>query len=53
VAPADQLKEAPEEIDVADAAAGIVIPNAIIGKPFPPPQPDTRYFLDDGLILRC
>ena len=34
-------------------AAGIVVPNAIIGKPFPPPQPDTRFSLDDGLILRC
>jgi hypothetical protein len=34
-------------------AAGIVIPNVIIGRPFPPPQPDTRFFLADGLILRC
>jgi hypothetical protein len=32
-------------------AAGIVAPNAIIARPFPPPQRETRFFLDDGLIL--
>jgi hypothetical protein len=30
--------------------AGIVPPTAIIGKPFPRPIEDSRYFLDDGLI---
>jgi hypothetical protein len=34
------------------AAADIVVPHAIIARPFPPPRKDARFLLDDGLILR-
>ena len=35
-----------------EVAAGIVVPRQIIARPFAPPKRDTRYTLDDGLILR-
>lgn len=32
-------------------AAGIIVPHAIIDTPFAPPRDDSRYTLDDGIIL--
>jgi len=32
-------------------APGITVPHAIIGTPFAPPRDDSRYTLDDGIIL--
>ena len=31
--------------------AGIVVPAQIIARPFAPPKRDTRYTLDDGIIV--
>jgi hypothetical protein len=32
-------------------AAGIIVPRQIISRPFAPPKEDTRFTLDDGIIL--
>jgi hypothetical protein len=34
-----------------EVAAGIIVPNNIIARPFAAPQKDARFELDDGLIL--
>jgi hypothetical protein len=41
-------------LDIAmrrEVAAGIIVPNNIIARPFAAPQTDARFTLDDGLIL--
>jgi hypothetical protein len=35
-----------------EVAAGIVVPNAIIARPFASPVKDGRFMLDDGIIIQ-
>ena len=34
-----------------EVAAGLIVPRALLDRPFPPERPDTRFDLDDGLLM--
>ena len=48
---------APERLRTLDVvargevSAGLVVPRALLDRPFPPERPEKRFVLDDGLLL--